>query len=73
MNVCPVCGYENLKNPPYAIDGSPSDEICPSCKFQFGYHDSVNLAMLKNSMENYSHEEREEVFKKWRENWIKTG
>jgi len=24
-------------------------------------------------MENYSHEEREEVFKKWRENWIKTG
>lgn len=40
--VCPVCGYDGLARAPYYPDewGSPSDEICPSCGTQFGYHDA---------------------------------
>ena len=30
---CPVCGYNQLEDPP------AYDEICPSCGTQFGYHD----------------------------------
>jgi hypothetical protein len=37
---CPVCGYGGLPVPPWDND-APSDEICPSCGTQFGYHDAV--------------------------------
>ena len=37
-NICPVCGYDGLPEPAW-IDDAPSDEICPSCGTQFGYHD----------------------------------
>lgn len=30
---CPVCGYNQLEDPP------SHHEICPSCGTQFGYHD----------------------------------
>ena len=37
--LCPACGF-NLGFRPW--DGeSPSDEICPCCHIQFGYHDAV--------------------------------
>ena len=37
--LCPVCGYPDLYDEPWT-DGSPSDEICPSCGTQFGYDDA---------------------------------
>jgi hypothetical protein len=37
-NVCPVCGYPGLYEPPWSGDGA-SDEICPSCGMHFGYDD----------------------------------
>jgi rubredoxin len=37
-HTCPVCGYPDLEQPPWAND-APSDEICPSCGTHFGYDD----------------------------------
>ena len=54
--VCPVCGYPNLEDPP-RLEGSPSEEICPSCFFQFGFDDDS---------EGYTYEQ-------WRQAWIHKG
>ncbi len=40
-NYCPVCG-KDLDFPSWN-DGSPSDDICPSCGIQFGYHDVIRF------------------------------
>lgn len=40
LYACPVCGYGELREPPWDND-SPSDEICPSCGTQFGYDDAA--------------------------------
>lgn len=55
---CPVCNYKGLFEPAYNKSGYGSDDICPCCGFQFGYHDYPN---------------KEENIKKWRENWINRG
>lgn len=36
---CPICGYPGLLDRPRTANGGGSDEICPSCGFQFGYTD----------------------------------
>ena len=36
---CPACGFPGLLNPPWT-GTSASDDICPSCGIQFGYHDA---------------------------------
>lgn len=28
--ICPICGYENLEEPPYDEIGEPSYKICPA-------------------------------------------
>ena len=38
-HICPVCGYDELKEPPRNRTGGASLEICPSCAFQFGVTD----------------------------------
>jgi len=53
---CPVCSYPALAEPPYS-DGSGSDEICPSCGFQFGVSDDSDGIS----------------FDEWRESWIDQG
>lgn len=35
--VCPVCRFPDLYEQPVYEDGGVSDEMCPSCGFQFGY------------------------------------
>ncbi|AFZ25544.1 hypothetical protein Cylst_3394 [Cylindrospermum stagnale PCC 7417] len=37
--LCPVCGYDQLQEPPYGEDGTASYEICPSCGVEFGHDD----------------------------------
>ena len=38
--ICHVCGYSNLDEPPYGLDGSiASFDICPCCGVEFGYED----------------------------------
>lgn len=54
---CPVCGYPGLEDPPHTAEGGASDEICPSCGFQFGYDDDAC---------GISYEQ-------WREEWIAAG
>lgn len=40
MRICPICGLPCLTEPPRdPITGGASDEICPSCGFQFGFDD----------------------------------
>ena len=55
--ICPVCGFPNLTEPPHYADGGASDEICPSCGFQFGYDD----------------DDQGITFEEWRRSWIERG
>jgi hypothetical protein len=56
--VCPVCGFPGLDDPPRSsVTGAGSDEICPSCGFQFGYHD----------------DDRRISYQEWRKKWIAEG
>jgi formylglycine-generating enzyme required for sulfatase activity len=43
-HICPVCGYPDLKDPPYDLYGAPSFDICPCCGCEFGYHDATEAA-----------------------------
>jgi hypothetical protein len=58
---CPVCGYD-LEFKPWDGD-SPSDEICPSCGIQFGYHDAGPDGEIT----------RAETYEEWRAAWIASG
>lgn len=55
-NICPVCGYDKLYQESYNR-GTPSFEICPSCRFEFGVTD-YDMGF---------------TFGQWREKWIKEG
>lgn len=55
--ICPVCGYDRLKEAPYNEYGDPSYEICSCCGFEFGFDDSSQKI----------------TFKEYRKNWIDNG
>jgi prolyl-tRNA editing enzyme YbaK/EbsC (Cys-tRNA(Pro) deacylase) len=57
-HICPVCGYEELYEPPYDARGCGSYEICPACGFQFGVDDDP---------------EKEPAHRAWRLKWAKGG
>jgi hypothetical protein len=58
-NTCLVCGFNDLYEPPYDIEGIPSDEICPCCGFQYGFDDDVD--------------EKEMAFLEWKRGWENKG
>ncbi|HMJ77687.1 MAG TPA: 50S ribosomal protein L11 methyltransferase [Iamia sp.] len=45
---CPVCRWDGLDAPAWT-GISPSDEICPCCGTQFGYHDGAGGASVRAS------------------------
>jgi transcription elongation factor Elf1 len=55
--LCPVCGFDKLKEPPYNKAKEPSYEICPCCGFEFGF-DGVNSPT---------------IFADFRRDWIENG
>ena len=57
-NVCPICNYSELYDPPYDNDGYGSYEICPCCGFEFGNDDFPDKIEGQN---------------KWRTDWINDG
>ena len=57
-NICPICNYDGLYEPPYDGRGVGSDEICPCCGFQFGCDD---------------YPDKEKQIKQWRDKWIQEG
>jgi len=58
--ICPVCGFEGLKEPPYTENNEPSFEICPCCGFEFGFNNKEDIDLEKNHQA-------------YRENWIRNG
>lgn len=41
MEICPVCGYDGLVEPPFDSDGNPSYEICSCCGYEFGFDEAT--------------------------------
>jgi hypothetical protein len=39
--LCPVCGWPELHEPPRCETGGASFEICPCCGFEFGFDDDA--------------------------------
>ena len=60
-HMCPVCG-RSLSFSPWEND-APSDEISPHCGIHFGYDD----------MAGGDPAQRTEIYRKWREAWIRLG
>lgn len=56
-HICPVCGYDELKEPPRNRTGGASLEICPCCGFQFGVTD----------------DDKGFTIDEYRQQWIDTG
>jgi len=61
--MCPACGYDKLDEAPWSADGSPSDEICPSCGIHFGYDDAAGGDL----------DARAVAYKMWRDEWRSRG
>jgi hypothetical protein len=60
--VCPVCGWDQLNEPPYYNDKDlPSYEGCPGCGFETGFHDDSEIYSIK------------EMIKRYRDRWIQEG
>ena len=55
--ICPVCGFDALKEPPYSKNKEPSYEICPCCGFEFGFDSGCT----------------DEAYKLFRNKWIENG
>jgi hypothetical protein len=55
--VCPVCGFDQLDDPPVDEDGDGLFEICPSCGFQFGVSD----------------DDEGFTYASWRAKWVSVG
>jgi hypothetical protein len=83
--LCPVCGYDELREPPYEQYGdpvpvgihgeplelgSPTHTICPSCSFHFGYDDDFQTLGIPAGL---LLDELYAVFDRWREQWIANG
>ncbi|AAM05442.1 hypothetical protein [Methanosarcina acetivorans] len=64
-NICLVCGFNNLYDPPYDKNGHGSEEICPCCGFQYNYDDSGY---------RYGYDPIVKILINiWRLNWIRSG
>lgn len=55
--MCPVCGFEGLKEPPFTKDNDPSFEVCSCCGFEFGFDGDNSL----------------DCFTTYRKHWISEG
>jgi hypothetical protein len=56
-HICPVCGFDGLKEAAFSPSHEPSYEICPRCGFEFGFDGGNDTA----------------IFTEFRERWIKNG
>jgi hypothetical protein len=70
INICPICGFDKLLNPPYDNLGYPSYEICPCCSFEYGFDDSSEGftfdSFRKKWIENgFTFSIKEEMPKNW--------
>lgn len=64
--LCSVCGFDFFKDTglkPWD-NGSPSDEICASCGFQFGFDDYDDES---------GYGIKDKKYKEWRKKWIRDG
>lgn len=59
-NICPVCGYPDLREPAYDEYNCSSFEICVSCGIEYGYGDQFL-------------EKKEDCWEYLRKEWISNG
>ncbi|MEK4485686.1 hypothetical protein MHH81_08785 [Psychrobacillus sp. FSL H8-0484] len=59
-NICLICGFNELYDPPYDEKGGASDEICPCCGFHFGFDDD-------------DVQDKKVVYEQWRGKWLQNG
>lgn len=52
--ICPVCGFDGLKEPPYGQQNMPSYEICPCCGFEFGFDGMNNQIAFTDFRQRWS-------------------
>jgi hypothetical protein len=45
--MCPVCGFDGLKEAPYDGHNAPSYEICPCCGFEFGFENKESFISFR--------------------------
>jgi hypothetical protein len=55
--ICPVCGFDGLKEAAFSQNNEPSHEICPCCGFEFGFDGGNEPA----------------IFTEFRQRWIDNG
>lgn len=68
-NICLICGWDQLTDSPYSGEHQiGSDEICPSCGFQFGYSDDGSA-----SGEYPMEWTKEMIISNYRQKWIIEG
>jgi len=56
-NICPICGYNKLEEPPYDERGIGSCEICSCCGFEYGVSD----------------DDKDYTFESYRKEWFEKG
>jgi hypothetical protein len=65
--ICPICGYDKLKEDPYCNGVLASCEICPCCGFEFG------VTYFNELDEEIGIHSEEQAITYYRKMWILTG
>lgn len=72
--ICPICGYDNLDEPPYDELGSyGSYEICSCCGHEFGIGSYYHAPVKRKAEEFGKHALNDNFFEEARKIWIEAG
>jgi len=67
-NICLICGFDGLEEPPYYEDYAGSNEICICCGFEFGVDDYDCDEFNHNHLTDKEIVEKSHIL--WRKKWV---